>query len=72
VEARESPALDQLADAIRASAWELALATVDEGLLDDQIPSFSVSGVLASSATCPRSSRSWRESSPSAARTCGT
>ena len=25
VEARESPALDQLADAIRASAWELAL-----------------------------------------------
>jgi diguanylate cyclase (GGDEF)-like protein len=46
VEARESPALDQLADAIRASAWELALATVEEGLLDDRIPSLRRLGRL--------------------------
>jgi diguanylate cyclase (GGDEF)-like protein len=46
VETRESPALDQLADAIRASAWELALATVEEGLLDDQIPSLRRLGRL--------------------------
>jgi len=46
VEARESPALNQLADAIRASAWELALATVEEGLLDDRIPSLQRLGRL--------------------------
>jgi diguanylate cyclase (GGDEF)-like protein len=46
VETRESPALEQLADAIRASAWELALATVEEGLLDDQIPSLQRLGRL--------------------------
>ncbi len=46
VETRESPALARLADAIRASAWELALATVEEGLLDDQIPSLARLGRL--------------------------
>ncbi|HJW66635.1 MAG TPA: hypothetical protein VJ419_02525, partial [Gaiellaceae bacterium] len=46
MEARESPALDQLADAIRTSAWELALATVEEGLLDDRIPSLQRLGRL--------------------------
>ena len=40
------PALDQLVDAIRASAWELALATVEEGLLGDQIPSLQRLGRL--------------------------
>jgi len=46
VETRESSALDQLADAIRASAWELALATVEEGLLDHRIPSLQRLGRL--------------------------
>jgi diguanylate cyclase (GGDEF)-like protein len=39
-------ALDQLAAEIRASAWDLALAAVDEGLLDDQIPSLQRLGRL--------------------------
>jgi len=46
VETRESPALDQVAEAIRASAWELALATVEEGLLDHRIPSLQRLGRL--------------------------
>ena len=46
METRESSALDQLADAIRASAWELALATVEEGLLDHRIPSLQRLGRL--------------------------
>jgi diguanylate cyclase (GGDEF)-like protein len=46
VETREAPALDRLADAVRASAWELALATVEEGLVDDQIPSLRRLGRL--------------------------
>jgi diguanylate cyclase (GGDEF)-like protein len=46
VETRESPAPEQLADAIRASAWELALATVEEGQLDYQIPSLQRLGRL--------------------------
>jgi diguanylate cyclase (GGDEF)-like protein len=47
VEIRQSPpALEQLAADIQASAWELALATVDEGLLDDQIPSLQRLGRL--------------------------
>jgi diguanylate cyclase (GGDEF)-like protein len=36
----------QLAADIQASAWELALATVDEGLVDDQIPSLQRLGRL--------------------------
>jgi diguanylate cyclase (GGDEF)-like protein len=32
-------ALEELASEIEAEAWELALATVEEGLVDDQIPS---------------------------------
>ncbi|HEY2940648.1 MAG TPA: GGDEF domain-containing protein [Gaiellaceae bacterium] len=32
-------ALDELASEIEAEAWELALAAVEEGLVDDQIPS---------------------------------
>src|SRR5215212_8761611 len=44
---RESPpALESLAAEIRSAAWELALATVDEGLLDDQIPSLQRLGRL--------------------------
>jgi diguanylate cyclase (GGDEF)-like protein len=46
VETRETPSLDRRADAIRTSAWELALATVEEGLLDDQIPSLQRLGRL--------------------------
>ena len=47
METRESlPALEHLAAEIQASAWELALATVDEGLLDDQIPSLQRLGRL--------------------------
>src|SRR5690242_14188365 len=33
-----SKALEQLAEEIRVEAWELALAAVEEGLRDDQIP----------------------------------
>jgi len=44
---RESPpVLESLAAEIRSAAWELALATVDEGLLDDQIPSLQRLGRL--------------------------
>jgi diguanylate cyclase (GGDEF)-like protein len=47
VRTSESPlALEELAGAIRSSAWELALAAVDEGLLDDQIPSLQRLGRL--------------------------
>jgi len=35
---REPAALEELSAEIQASAWELALAVVDEGLLDDQVP----------------------------------
>jgi len=40
------PALEELAVAIQATAWDLALAVVDEGLLDDQIPSLQRLGRL--------------------------
>jgi diguanylate cyclase (GGDEF)-like protein len=40
------PALQQLAAEIEASAWELALAVVEEGLVDDQIPSLQRLGRL--------------------------
>src|SRR5215210_2984129 len=40
------PALEELASAIQATAWDLALAVVDEGLLDDQIPSLQRLGRL--------------------------
>ena len=40
------PALEQLAAEIQASAWDLALAAVEEGLLDDQIPSLQRLGRL--------------------------
>src|SRR5436189_5234684 len=33
-----SESLTQLADEIRAEAWDLALAVVEEGLREDQIP----------------------------------
>src|SRR6478752_4583835 len=33
------PVLEVLAAEIEASAWELALAVVEEGLVDDQLPS---------------------------------
>jgi diguanylate cyclase (GGDEF)-like protein len=47
VETRESPsALEELAFGIRACSWELAVATVEEGLLDDQIPSLQRLGRL--------------------------
>lgn len=47
VETRASPpALEELAAEIRACAWELAVATVEEGLLDDQIPSLQRLGRL--------------------------
>ncbi len=43
---REASALEELSAEIRASAWELALAVVDEGLLDDQVPSLQRLGRL--------------------------
>ena len=43
---RESAALEELSAEIKASAWELALAVVDEGLLDDQVPSLQRLGRL--------------------------
>jgi diguanylate cyclase (GGDEF)-like protein len=47
VSTRESaPALEELAAEIQASAWDLALGAVDEGLLDDQIPSLQRLGRL--------------------------
>jgi diguanylate cyclase (GGDEF)-like protein len=39
VEGSDSPALALLADEMKASAWDLALEVVDEGLREDQIPS---------------------------------
>src|SRR3954462_11259159 len=47
VSTRPSPsALEELASAIQASAWDLALAAVEEGLVDDQIPSLQRLGRL--------------------------
>ena len=40
------PALEQLAAEIQGSAWELALAAAEEGLVDDQIPSLQRLGRL--------------------------
>jgi diguanylate cyclase (GGDEF)-like protein len=40
------PALEELAAQIQASAWDLALAAVEEGLRDDQIPSLQRLGRL--------------------------
>jgi diguanylate cyclase (GGDEF)-like protein len=39
VEGSSPPSLERLAGDIRASAWDLALEVVEEGLQDDQIPS---------------------------------
>src|SRR3954454_2346138 len=41
-----APALEELAGEIEAGGWDLALAAVDEGLLDDQIPSLQRLGRL--------------------------
>src|SRR3954468_23331129 len=38
--------LEELAAAIHADAWQLALATVDEGLQDDQLPALQRLGRL--------------------------
>src|SRR5438132_144280 len=38
--------LDQLASAIQADAWQLAVETVEEGLRDDQVPSLQRLGRL--------------------------
>src|SRR3954464_3627582 len=47
VSTRPSPsALEELASAIQASAWDLAVAGVEEGLVDDQIPSLQRLGRL--------------------------
>src|SRR3954465_8385436 len=47
VSTRPSPsALEELASAIQAPAWDLAVAGVEEGLLDDQIPSLQRLGRL--------------------------
>ena len=47
VNTRESPpALEALAAEIQASAWDLAVAAVEEGLVDDQIPSLQRLGQL--------------------------
>src|SRR5215210_5036056 len=47
VSMRESPsALEELASEIEASAWDLAVAVVEEGLVDDQIPSLQRLGRL--------------------------
>jgi diguanylate cyclase (GGDEF)-like protein len=46
VRTRESSALEELAAEIEASAWELALAVVEEGLVEDQIPSLQRLGRL--------------------------
>jgi diguanylate cyclase (GGDEF)-like protein len=40
------PALEELASAIEATAWDLGIAVVEEGLLDDQIPSLQRLGRL--------------------------
>src|SRR5215211_6548851 len=41
-----APALEELAAEIQAKAWDLALAAVEEGLTDDQIPSLQRLGRL--------------------------
>ena len=41
-----APGLDELAAEIQAAAWELALAVIDEGLVDDQVPSLQRLGKL--------------------------
>src|SRR3954454_17074771 len=41
-----APALEELAGEIEAGGWDLALAAVDEGLLDDQVPSLQRLGRL--------------------------
>ena len=41
VEGSSAPSLERLADEIRASAWDLALEVVEEGLREDQIPSLA-------------------------------
>src|SRR2546429_8760891 len=47
VPAREpASALQELASAIEAGAWELAVAAVEEGLRDDQVPSLQRLGRL--------------------------
>jgi diguanylate cyclase (GGDEF)-like protein len=47
VSMRESPpALEELASEIQALAWDLAVAAVEEGLVDDQIPSLQRLGRL--------------------------
>src|SRR2546429_3102197 len=47
VPAREpASALQELASAIEAGAWELAVAAVEEGLNDDQVPSLQRLGRL--------------------------
>ena len=47
VSTRESAsALEELAAEIQAAAWDLSLAAVDEGLVDDQIPSLQRLGRL--------------------------
>jgi diguanylate cyclase (GGDEF)-like protein len=47
VNTRESPpALEALAAEIQASSWDLAVAAVEEGLVDDQIPSLQRLGQL--------------------------
>jgi diguanylate cyclase (GGDEF)-like protein len=43
---RESAALEELSAEIQAAAWELALAVVDDALLDDQVPSLQRLGRL--------------------------
>jgi diguanylate cyclase (GGDEF)-like protein len=40
------PALEELAAAVHAAAWDLALAVAEEGLVDDQIPSLQRLGRL--------------------------
>jgi len=39
-------ALEDLASALRGNAWELAIATAEEGLVDDQVPSLQRLGRL--------------------------
>jgi diguanylate cyclase (GGDEF)-like protein len=46
-------ALDELAAAIEVQAWDLALATVEEGLQDDQLPSLQRLGRLGQLSDMP-------------------
>ncbi|HSC51888.1 MAG TPA: GGDEF domain-containing protein [Gaiellaceae bacterium] len=43
---RDSAAFEELSAELQATAWELALAVVDEGLVDDQVPSLQRLGRL--------------------------